>query len=377
MPHLEIHDLTVSYEKNQPTLEHFSLRVEQGELVSLLGPSGCGKTTTLRSVAGFIEPDAGRIVIDGRDYTRLPPNRRDIGLVFQSYALFPHLTVFYNVAFGLRMRRIPKAEVRARVANALQMVGLEAFADRRPAQLSGGQQQRVALARATVIEPQVLLLDEPLSNLDARLRVDMRQGIRRLQQQLGITTLYVTHDQVEAMSISDRVVVMNQGEIEQIGTPESIFAAPETAFVADFMGFDNHFSATVESVRDSKLTVNWGGVPIELSWRSKFGRPRSGAWAEVFFRADNASLSAGSDARGLAGRVILHTFHGNEVSYLVETEAGEFNIMQDSAGERFENGAAVTVQPHTQKWIAILGEPAAGRKRKEPPRSRKISDSPG
>lgn len=354
MPHLEIHDLTVSYEKNQPTLERFNLEVEQGELLSLLGPSGCGKTTTLRSVAGFIRPDAGRIVINDRDYTRLPPNKRDIGLVFQSYALFPHLTVFYNVAFGLRMRRIPKDEVYSRVANALKMVGLEAFADRRPAQLSGGQQQRVALARATVIEPQVLLLDEPLSNLDARLRVDMRQEIRRLQQQLGITTLYVTHDQVEAMSISDRVVVMNEGRIEQVGTPENIFAAPETVFVADFMGFDNHYNATVESVRDSKLTVNWGGALIELRWYSKFGTPQSGARAEIFFRADDASLLAGREAGGLAGQVILHTFHGNQVQYLVETDVGEFSIMQDSDSERFEPGAAVTVQAQTQKWIAIL-----------------------
>ncbi|MCY3834721.1 MAG: ABC transporter ATP-binding protein [Chloroflexi bacterium] len=354
MPYLEIHDLTVSYEKNQPTLERFSLDVEQGELVSLLGPSGCGKTTTLRSIAGFIRPDAGQIVINGRDYTFLPPNQRDIGLVFQSYALFPHLTVFHNVAFGLRMRRIPKEEVHSRVANALKMVGLEAFADRRPAQLSGGQQQRVALARATVIEPQVLLLDEPLSNLDARLRVDMRQEIRRAQQQLGITTLYVTHDQVEAMSISDRVVVMNQGDIEQVGTPESIFATPETAFVADFMGFDNHFSAAVDSVHDNQLTVNWGGAPIQLPWRSKFGSPQAGARAEIFFRADNASLAAGSEASGLAGRVILHTFHGNERRYLVETEVGEFSVMQDSAGERFEPGATVTLQPNTQKWIAII-----------------------
>ena len=354
MPHLEIHDLTVSYEKNKPTLERLSLDVEQGELLSLLGPSGCGKTTTLRSVAGFIQPDAGRILINGQDYTRLPPNKRDIGLVFQSYALFPHLTVFYNVAFGLRMRRIPKKEIHSRVSIALKMVGLEAYADRRPSQLSGGQQQRVALARATVIEPQVLLLDEPLSNLDARLRVDMRQEIRRAQQQLGITTLYVTHDQVEAMSISDRVVVMNQGEIEQIGTPERIFAAPETAFVADFMGFDNHFNAAVLSVNDGKLTVSWGGAPIEMQWRSKFGSPRAGARAEVFFRADNASLLAGMATQGLPGQVILHTFHGNEVRYLVETEVGAFSIMQDSARERFEPGAAVRVLPHPQKWIAIL-----------------------
>ena len=354
MPYLEIHDLTVSYEKNKPTLKRFSLNVEQGELLSLLGPSGCGKTTTLRSVAGFIQPDAGQIIINDRDYTRLPPNQRDIGLVFQSYALFPHLTVFYNVAFGLRMRRIPKDEVYSRVANALKMVGLEAFADRRPAQLSGGQQQRVALARATVIRPQVLLLDEPLSNLDAGLRVEMRQEIRRLQQQLGITTLYVTHDQVEAMSISDRVVVMNQGEIEQIGAPESIFAAPETRFVAEFMGFDNHFNAAVESVGDSALTVKWGGSPIDVRWRQKFGSPQPGARAEIFFRADNASLSAGTGASGLAGQVILHTFHGNAVQYLVDTELGEFSIMQDSDCERFPPGAAVTVQARTQKWIAIL-----------------------
>ena len=289
--------------------------LSKGNCCRLLGPSGCGKTTTLRSVAGFIQPDAGRIVINSRDYTRLPPNQRDIGLVFQSYALFPHLTVFYNVAFGLRMRRIPKDEVHTRVTNALKMVGLEAFADRRPAQLSGGQQQRVALARATVIEPQVLLLDEPLSNLDARLRVDMRQEIRRLQQQLGITTLYVTHDQVEAMSISDRVVVMNQGEIEQIGTPESIFAAPETLFVADFMGFDNHFSATVVSVRDSKLTVNWGGALIELHWRSQTGSPQRSP-ALISFFALTTPACRGKEASGLPGQVILHTFHGNEVQYL-------------------------------------------------------------
>ncbi len=356
MPYLEIHDLTVSYEKNQPTLERFNLRVEQGELLSLLGPSGCGKTTTLRSVAGFIRPDAGQIVINERDYTDLPPNQRDIGLVFQSYALFPHLTVFHNVAFGLRMRRVPKAEIYERVANALKMVGLAAFADRRPAQLSGGQQQRVALARAIVIEPQVLLLDEPLSNLDAGLRVEMRQEIRRLQQQLGITTLYVTHDQVEAMSISDRVVVMNQGEIEQMGAPEDIFATPETAFVADFMGFDNHFNAAVVSVQGSMLTVNWGDAPIDLRWRFKFGPPHPGSLARIFFRAEHASLLAGTVASGLAGRVILHTFHGNALQYLVETELGEFSVMQDSDSERFSPGAAVTVQAHTQKWIAIIEE---------------------
>ena len=243
MAYVTLDDIRIEYEKGQPVLDHFHLTVNEGELVSLLGPSGCGKTTTLRTVAGFIDPSAGTVTIAGRNVTRLPPNKRDLGIVFQSYALFPHLTVFQNVAFGLERRRVNKAEQTQRVNDALALVDMADFAHRRPAQLSGGQRQRVAVARAIVIEPTLLLMDEPLSNLDAKLRVGMRTEIRRLQQRLGITTLYVTHDHVEALTLSDRIVVMNKGHIEQIGTPEAVFSAPRTPFVADFMGFENRLAA--------------------------------------------------------------------------------------------------------------------------------------
>jgi spermidine/putrescine ABC transporter ATP-binding subunit len=222
-----------------------SLDVRAGELVTLLGPSGCGKTTTLRMIAGFVEPDAGEVRIGSSDVTRLPPNKRDIGMVFQSYGLFPHMTVEDNVAYGLRMRRVPAAERRRRVEEALGLVQLPGLAQRYPRQLSGGQQQRVALARAIVIRPSLLLLDEPLSNLDAKLRDEMRWEVRRLQRQLDITTVFVTHDQEEALAISDRIVVMNAGRIEQVGTPGAIYRQPGTLFVARFIGESNLWEGTV------------------------------------------------------------------------------------------------------------------------------------
>jgi spermidine/putrescine ABC transporter ATP-binding subunit len=217
-------------------VDDLSLELKAGELISLLGPSGCGKTTTLRIIGGFISPDAGCVFLKGRDVTDLPPDKRDVGMVFQSYALFPHMTVASNVGYGLRMRRVPVAESNRRVAEALELVRLTGFSDRYPAQLSGGQQQRVALARAIVIRPSVLLLDEPLSNLDAKLRQGMRFEIRQLQRRLGITTLFVTHDQEEALTLSDRVVVINQGRIAQIGTPQEIYRNPRSLFVAEFIG---------------------------------------------------------------------------------------------------------------------------------------------
>ena len=222
-----------------------SLEVRAGEFVTLLGPSGCGKTTTLRMIAGFVEPDAGEIRIGAIDVTRLPPNKRDIGMVFQSYGLFPHMTVEDNVAYGLRMRRVPVAERRRRVEEALGLVQLPGLAKRFPRQLSGGQQQRVALARAIVIRPSLLLLDEPLSNLDAKLREEMRWELRQLQRQLDITTVFVTHDQEEALAISDRIVVMNAGRIEQVGTPSAIYRQPRTLFVARFIGESNLWEGTV------------------------------------------------------------------------------------------------------------------------------------
>lgn len=216
-----------------------ALEVRRGEFVSLLGPSGCGKTTTLRMVAGYVRPDGGTIAIEGEDVTRMPPYRRDIGMVFQSYALFPHMTVEQNVGFGLQMRRISKDEIRTRVAEALKLVRLEGLGSRKPAEISGGQQQRVALARAIVIRPRLLLLDEPLSNLDAKLRKSMQIEIRSLQESLGITTIHVTHDQTEALSLSDRVVIMNLGEIQQVGPPREVYVRPKNVFVADFVGESN------------------------------------------------------------------------------------------------------------------------------------------
>jgi iron(III) transport system ATP-binding protein len=240
-----IENVTFGY-GTTPVLENVSLAVEKGEFFAFLGPSGSGKTTLLRLIAGFGTPTAGRILIGDRDVTRLPPWSRNVGLVFQSYALWPHMTVAGNVAFGLERRKIRRAEIARRVADALALVGLTAFADRRPSQLSGGQQQRVALARTLVIEPEVLLLDEPLSNLDARLRVDMRVELRQLQRKLGITAIYVTHDQEDANAVADRIAVLDQGRIQQMGTPLALYDRPANRFVATFLGTANLIEGMIE-----------------------------------------------------------------------------------------------------------------------------------
>ena len=232
-------------------VRHVSLTVAPGEFFTLLGPSGCGKTTVLRMLAGFLEPAEGQILFDGRPIAGVPPWRRDLGLVFQNYALWPHLSVFEHVAFGLRERRVPKVERRQRVAAALRMVGLEGLETRRPGQLSGGQQQRVALARTLVLQPRALLLDEPLSNLDARLRAQMRVELRRLHRELGVTTVYVTHDQDEAMALSTRLAVLDRGALVQLGTPLEVYRHPRTRFVADFLGGTNVLAGTVEPGGDA------------------------------------------------------------------------------------------------------------------------------
>ena len=223
---INLQNINVSYDKKNNILENLNLKVKKGELVSLLGPSGCGKTTTLRVVAGFIEPTAGKFLLGDEDYTNIPVHNRNFGLVFQSYALFPHLTVEENVAFGLKMKKMSKEEIRKKVDDILKVVDMSHLSKRYPKELSGGQRQRVAIARALVIEPSLLLLDEPLSNLDAKLRLKMRVEIRKLQQKLGITTLFVTHDQEECFSISDKVAVLNKGVIEQFDTPENIYSNP-------------------------------------------------------------------------------------------------------------------------------------------------------
>ncbi|MDI3475436.1 MAG: thiamine transport system ATP-binding protein [Thermococcaceae archaeon] len=263
-------------------LEINDLRVKDGEFLTLLGPSGCGKTTTLRIIAGFEKPDSGEILFDGKSVNELPPYERGIGIVFQDYALFPHMSVFKNVAFGLEMRRLPKAEIERRVKWALELVGLKGFENRYPEQLSGGQQQRVALARALVVEPQVLLLDEPLSNLDAKIRERLRGEIRRIQRELGITTIYVTHDQEEAMAISDRIAVMNVGKLEQVGSPLELYYRPKTEFVARFLGLSNILEL---EARNGVACAGKLCFPVERE-----GRVR------IFFRPESVVIETGDDA---------------------------------------------------------------------------------
>src|SRR5713101_4081184 len=250
---LEVCELTKRYSP-QVSVGPISFEVYEGEFFSLLGPSGCGKTTTLRCIAGFEGLNHGSIKLHGNRLDDKPPHRRDVGLVFQNYALFPHLSVFDNIAFGLRLRRVSATEAKERVGRMLELVGLPDLAGRFPAQLSGGQQQRIAIARSLVLEPQILMFDEPLSNLDFKLRTQMRDELRRLQRRLGKTSIYVTHDQTEALALSDRIAVLSHGQIEQIGTPDEIYEQPASAFVADFIGNSNLFPARIVE-RNARYTV--------------------------------------------------------------------------------------------------------------------------
>lgn len=306
MAYLELEHVSKAF-SGADVVHDFNLGVKKGTLVSLLGPSGCGKTTTLRMIAGFEQLDEGTIQLDGADITAVPPNRRDIGMVFQAYALFPNKTVRDNIAFGLRMKKTPKAEISKKVNTVLDMVRLHDTADRYPHQLSGGQQQRIALARALAVEPRVLLLDEPLSALDAEVRVALRGEIRRIQSDLAITTVYVTHDQEEALSISDKVVVMNKGLIEQVGTPEQIYRMPETRFVATFIGTANQFPGTA-SGRDKVLCRN-----IQLLTESMSGIS-DGQEVVALVRPENIQVEIDQPQRAdwniARGVVETITFHG-------------------------------------------------------------------
>lgn len=305
-------------------VDGIDLRTEPGEFLTLLGPSGCGKTTTLRMIAGFEDPTSGTITLDGQDILRLTPDKRPMSMVFQSYALFPHMTVRENVGYGLRLAKVPKAEMTERVDSALNSMGLMAMADRAPAQMSGGQQQRVALARAMVMRPKVLLFDEPLSNLDAKLRVAMRSEIRRLQREMGITAIYVTHDQDEAMSLSDRIIVMYQGRIAQIGTPEDIYRHPTDMFVADFIGQANFLDAELLSVSDGVALVTVLGVERTVPAAEEVS---AGNQVAILVRPESViikRLSEGSEPEvgGRYGTVETMVFYGSIVEYTVKTEAG-------------------------------------------------------
>jgi|DewCreStandDraft_5_1066085.scaffolds.fasta_scaffold00182_29 ABC-type Fe3+/spermidine/putrescine transport system ATPase subunit len=323
-------------------VDDVSLDVQEGSFTTLLGPSGCGKTTTLRLIAGFYEPDQGEIWIGGKRMNDVPPHKRPTAMVFQEYALFPHMTVFENVAYGLRMRRLPRKEIEERVGSILEFVGLPGLEGKFPHQLSGGQQQRVALARALVVEPEVLLLDEPLSNLDAKLRIRVRTEIREIQRRLKKTTIYVTHDQEEALSISDVIAVMDRGRIVQVGTPTEIYHRPANRFVADFVGLANFAQGTVVEAVDGRVTVDIGGSRLSITGEDASLRP--GDQVVISVRPEAIRLSAHPSSAGentLKGMITSTSFLGSvtrfwvrvgEMEWIVDVPGGD---PEGAAGERY------------------------------------------
>ncbi|XWN30414.1 MAG: ABC transporter ATP-binding protein [Devosia sp.] len=350
MSELRLQNVTKAYGETV-AVKDVSLTVGQGELVALLGPSGCGKTTTLRMVAGFVRASEGTIRIGDHDVTHVPPHKRNTGMVFQGYALFPHMKVAENVAFGLQMRKVSKSEAERRVAEALRLVRLEGYGERYPRQLSGGQQQRVALARALVVEPEVFLLDEPLSNLDAKLRHEVRLEIRQLQRALGLTTVFVTHDQEEALTVADRLVVMSEGVVEQIGTPEELYDKPQTPFVADFIGKSNIFEGVVTGER---VFTTGAGAAMDLA------APHPEGPITVAVRPEKVRLQPGGEAEGLPGAVVVTTFLGATLETVVRLDTGDtVTVHTQNTGEavrRMQQGERVMVTWDPDATL-VLGPP--------------------
>ena len=334
-----------------------NLAIEEGEMFTLLGPSGCGKTTLLRLIAGFYAPDEGEVCFDERKVNDVPPHERGIGMVFQNYALWPHMTVFENVAYGLKLQNIGRPEITARVTGALEKVKLTGLGDRYPGQLSGGQQQRVALARALVLNPKILLLDEPLSNLDAKIRVQVRAEIRKLQKELGITTVYVTHDQEEALTLSDRIAVFNQGKVLQVGPPKELYERPANRFVADFIGINNLIEGTVQSIdaQHRQLTVKsaFGELSALLDDRLQVGDR-----CILCIRPENAAFG-GEAAAGrnlVKGRIAFAAYLGNAVRYDVELAQGvifKVDIRDPWHHEQLPMGSAVSLSFPISSTVAI------------------------
>jgi spermidine/putrescine transport system ATP-binding protein len=327
-------------------VESLDLHIAGGEFFSLLGPSGCGKTTTLRMIAGFEQPSSGRILLDGADVAYTPPHKRNVNTVFQNYALFPHLNVFDNVAFGLRRAKRPKDEIRQRVGQALELVQLTGFERRRSSQLSGGQQQRVALARALVLNPTVLLLDEPLGALDAKLRKALQIELKTLQQEVGITFLYVTHDQEEALTMSDRLAVMNQGRVEQIGAPRDVYEDPETLFVADFLGVSNLMEATARGETDGCCRVELGRFELDAG----SGKVDVTGPAKLVIRPERVELEpheASSGPNRLPGMVERIVYVGSAVQVLVRVATGEtLQALVTNTGQSLPYQQGTPVQLH-------------------------------
>ncbi len=318
-------NVTKVYGKTVTAVDNISLRIEPGRLVTLLGPSGCGKTTTLRMIAGLEMATKGRILIGDADVTTLPATDRDVSMVFQSYALFPHMSVLENVSYGLKYSGFAKEDSRNRALEGLQLVGLKGYDNRLPSELSGGQQQRVAVARALVLEPQVLLFDEPLSNLDAKLRRQVRQDIRDIQQNLGLTVVYVTHDQEEALAVSDRIIVMRNAGIAQEGSPRDLYEAPVDRFVADFIGEANLIPCVIGDVTDGVATVSVGSLTHRLDARGLSPGP-----GLIAVRPTRVSLTAEGGENVIAARISKSTYVGNHMEYVVAADFGEvFAISND------------------------------------------------
>ena len=349
---VEIRGLTKQF-GSVAAVRGFNLDVHGGEFVSLLGPSGCGKSTALNLLAGLLDPDAGQILLDGQDLAPVPPERRGFGVVFQSYALFPHLTVGRNVAFGLEMQGVRPEDVDRRVRRALALVHLEETADRYPAQLSGGQQQRVALARALVIEPRLLLMDEPLSNLDAKLRIEMRLEIRRLHQTLGLTTVYVTHDQEEALSLSDRIGLMKDGTLRQVGSPEDVYLHPKSAFVANFFGYRNLLRVRVESVHGTHAEVATSSG-LRLAGTVRDGVAAGAAAVAAVRPEDVEVLPVAANRPGIPARVEFAEFIGDAFECSVIADAGDAFVVRTPA--RLERGAAVVLSANPERLLVFPPE---------------------
>ena len=349
-------------------VDHINLDIRPGEFITLLGPSGCGKTTTLRMIAGFEDATSGQVMLDGENMVVVPPNRRPMSMEFQSYALFPHLSVRENVAYGLRLRKKSAEEIKEEVDIALAAMNLTAMADRAPSQLSGGQQQRVALARAMVVRPKVLLFDEPLSNLDAKLRVKMRVEIRRMQKRLGISSVYVTHDQSEAMAMSDRIVVMNSGRIEQVDTPEEIYLHPASVFVADFVGRANFVPAQAQEVgEDGMAEIEALGQKIRVhSSEGAKEAVREGKETVVLVRPESMRIQPTDEKpatlTGSLGQVVTSIFYGETVEYEIETEFGSLVcvVSDPRAEDLLEEGQYVRLGIEAEKaWLLPSGELAS------------------
>ena len=339
MSNLELRNVTVSYDNNINVLVNYSLKINDGEFVSILGPSGCGKTTTLKSIIGLLDLSEGELIVGNEDFTKIPVNKRNFGIVFQSYALFPNMTVFGNVAYGLKIRKDDAITIEKKVLEMLEIVGLLELKNRKPKNLSGGQRQRVALARALVVKPKLLLLDEPLSNLDSKLRVEMRTQIKKIQQELKITTVLVTHDQEESFSISDKVAIMNNGRIEQHDTPENIYTSPNSEFIADFVGFKNFIRVTHNGENDYRMSN--GELLI--------GNSKCIDATKVAIRPQFIETSD-EDYNNIVGTISVRTYLGNEYQYEVDTDIGKL-IVNLSESTIYENGDKIKLHLPKDKLI--------------------------